>query len=157
MAVIEFSKDVDPATLHEELLNAIPALRPIEVNGGRRAVVFLEHGPGFVRVTFPDDLSASERETISAVVSSHDALAALRARKVRQIKAEAHALLVPTDWLIVRNVENGRPVPQALLDYRAAVRAATDRAEQEIAVLTDVEAVRAYRVEWPPKPEGIVL
>lgn len=52
--------------------------------------------------------------------------------------------------------EAGTTILQAILDYRAAVRQATDRAEAEIAALTDVEAMRAYRVEWPKTPEGLV-
>ena len=75
--------------------------------------------------------------------------------RVEAIKREAHSILAQTDWYVVRHQETGAPIPQAVLDYRAAVRAATDRGEAEIAALTDVEAVRAYRVEWPPKPEGV--
>ena len=75
--------------------------------------------------------------------------------RIEAVKREAHSILAQTDWYIVRHQETGAPIPQAVLDYRAAVRAATDRAEQEIAALDSVEAVRAYWVQWPPKPEGI--
>ena len=75
--------------------------------------------------------------------------------RIEAIKREAHSILAQTDWYIVRHQETGAPIPQAVLDYRAAVRAAADRAEQEIAQLASVEAVRGYRVEWPEKPEGV--
>lgn len=73
----------------------------------------------------------------------------VRAEKIAAIKAEAHRLLLPTDWYVVRQVETGMPMPQEVLAYRQAVRDASDVAEQEIATLQTIEEIRAYQVVWP--------
>ena len=45
-----------------------------------------------------------------------------------QVRQEAARRLGPTDWYVVRAADptSGEPVPQAVLDQRAAVRAACD-------------------------------
>lgn len=76
-------------------------------------------------------------------------LAEVKQDKIEQVKREAYRLLQPTDWMIVRQAETGEDVPLDVLEYRQAVRDATDVAEADIMQLDSVEAVKAYQVEWP--------
>lgn len=72
-----------------------------------------------------------------------------KARRIAEVKADAYALLAPTDWYVIRYQETGDPIPQDVAGYRAAVRAASDAAEAAVQALDNVEAVQAYTVNWP--------
>ena len=57
-----------------------------------------------------------------------------------QQKESAQSLLRPTDWAVVRGVEEpGKPVGLALKNYRAAVRSVSSAREAEIVAVTTVE------------------
>lgn len=71
------------------------------------------------------------------------------AERIAGIKREAHALLQPSDWYVVRQQETGEPVPENVSAYRASVRAAADAAEADVLALTNAEAVLAYQAAWP--------
>ena len=60
---------------------------------------------------------------------------------IAQIKNEAHKLISPTDWYIIRQVETGIPVPAAITTYRNAVRSIT---EQRIALISVVTTEDEY-------------
>lgn len=55
------------------------------------------------------------------------------AATAQDVRAEAAARLRATDWYVVRAADPGdsTPVPQAILDYRAAVRAASNAMEAD--------------------------
>jgi len=59
-----------------------------------------------------------------------------------QQKQTAGTLLAPSDWYIIRYQENGTEVPAAVLEYRAAVRAASGAREAEIAGVSSVEELK---------------
>lgn len=143
---LEFLAVVEPASLLESILAATPHLRG-------RLLLFADEGR--VIVETDAELGEPEVRAIEDAVAMHDALSAYKAKAFDRVKHEAHSLLAPTDWYIIRAQETGKPVPDAVLQWRAAIRAATVRAEAEIAALTDVESVRVYRVQWPEKPEGV--
>jgi hypothetical protein len=76
--------------------------------------------------------------------------AEVRAAKVAAIKAQADALLSPTDWLVIRQAEGGAVAPADTLAYRAAVREASNTAEAAvIAAADDPAAIVAVAAEWP--------
>lgn len=50
------------------------------------------------------------------------ALADAQARLIRDQKLELHLMLGLTDWLIIRREDTGDNIPQAVLDYRSALR-----------------------------------
>lgn len=56
---------------------------------------------------------------------------------ISTIKQQAGGLLAPSDWYVTRQAETGEAVPQAVLDYRAAVRAASGAIESAIANAAD--------------------
>jgi len=62
----------------------------------------------------------------------------LKTQLITEQKQTAGILLAPTDWYIVRQMETTEEVPTAVLDYRAAVRAACGSREAEIASCTSV-------------------
>ena len=49
-------------------------------------------------------------------------LADAKARFIRDQKLELHLMLSLTDWLIIRREDTGDNIPQAVLDYRSALR-----------------------------------
>jgi hypothetical protein len=53
---------------------------------------------------------------------------------VQQIKDEANKRIAASghDWQIIRQISDGTPVPQAILDYAAAVRAASTTLEASL-------------------------
>ncbi|SBW12033.1 hypothetical protein KL86APRO_20410 [uncultured Alphaproteobacteria bacterium] len=76
--------------------------------------------------------------------------AEVRAAKVAAIKAQADALLSPTDWLVIRQAEGGAAAPADTLAYRAAVREASNTAEAAvIAAGDDPAAIVAVAPDWP--------
>jgi hypothetical protein len=79
--------------------------------------------------------------------------AEVRAAKVAAIKAQADALLSPTDWLVIRSAETAAPIPAATVAYRGAVRAASNAAEEAVAAAgDDAAAILAITPEWPELP-----
>jgi hypothetical protein len=74
-----------------------------------------------------------------------------------ETKAKAYTILQPTDWLVVRQVENGSSIPTDWNDWRESIRlesqgkvAAIDACETADALETYVSS-EAYSY-WPPEP-----
>lgn len=64
---------------------------------------------------------------------------------VGQVKSFAGSILSSTDWYIIRSAEPGAaPAPAAVLEHRAAVRAASNAKEAEIEGTADTAALAAY-------------
>lgn len=70
-----------------------------------------------------------------------------------QTKAIAGGLLAPSDWYVTRQAETGEAAPQAVLDYRAAVRAASGTIEAAIDAAADHAAFVAL-FDTPVDAEG---
>lgn len=74
----------------------------------------------------------------------------IRTKAIAAIKAQADALLTPTDWLVIRSAETAAPIPAATVAYRGAVRAASNDAEAAIAAAgDDAAAILAVIPAWP--------
>jgi hypothetical protein len=74
---------------------------------------------------------------------------------VGHVKRNAGAMISQTDWMVTRSAEpNGKPVSQEVLDYRAAIRLASDAKEAAIAATTDTAELAAYitGTEYPVWP-----
>ena len=78
---------------------------------------------------------------------------------VTQTKQTAGSLLAPFDWYIVRETETSKPVPQAVLDYRAAVRVVSDDREVMLNGTTTTNELAAVIIgdfnglfPWPRDP-----
>ena len=67
---------------------------------------------------------------------------------IAQVKQTAAALLIPTDWKIVRFAETGTAVDTATSEYRAAVRAASNANEAAIDECDTVDELAALQLTW---------
>jgi len=77
----------------------------------------------------------------------------LKADAVKTCKQQAAGLLQDSDWYIVRNSETGDAIPQDVLDYRQAVRAASNVIETSIEACTTHDEFMALYVT-PVDEEG---
>ena len=72
---------------------------------------------------------------------------------IAQTKTTAGGLLAPSDWYVTRQAETGEAIPQAVLDYRAAVRAASGTIEAAITAAADHAAFVAL-FDTPTDADG---
>jgi len=75
-------------------------------------------------------------------------LAQCKAMLIAQVKQTAAALLIPTDWKIVRFAETGTAVDTETSEYRAAVRAASNANEAAIDECDTVDELAALQLTW---------
>ena len=73
------------------------------------------------------------------------------------VKTQAAGKLSETDWMVIRAAEGGTPVSAEVTQYRADVRAASNTMEAEIDALEDLDAVKAYELNWPVDPLAPVV
>ena len=70
----------------------------------------------------------------------------LKNQWISRTKETAGSLLKDTDWYVVRKAETSTAVPQAVLDYRASVRAASNSIESAINGCTTLQEFMALFV-----------
>ena len=78
-----------------------------------------------------------------------------------QTRATANGLLRPTDWMIIRQVDNGVPADSAVKSWRESVRLAAGSKVYEIEHTADTPALAAYITgadypAWPSDPNAPV-
>lgn len=76
---------------------------------------------------------------------------------VEAVRLQAHDLLVPTDWVVVREMETGVPSPEPITDYRAAVRTTSAEKVTMIEASDSIEDLQTYLrsdefATWPTPP-----
>ena len=76
-----------------------------------------------------------------------------KSNMIAQVKAAAGSMLAATDWKVVRASEGIKPVDADTLAFRAAIRAASDDFESQIAAATSVDGLAALSFEWPKQAE----
>lgn len=83
-------------------------------------------------------------------------LGGLKTTWAAQTRQAAYTLLLPSDWMIVRKVENATDVPAEWLSYREAVRTTTELAVTDLESKTDIEAFieAVTSVKWPVSPDA---
>ena len=79
-----------------------------------------------------------------------------KATAIAQINNTAYTLLLPSDWMTTRKLENGTEVPQEWLDYREAVRVAAAQGIADVEAATTIEEIEAVVVNWPVSPDAPV-
>lgn len=75
---------------------------------------------------------------------------------VSQTRYTANTLLIPTDWMIIREADNGKAADPAIKSWREEVRLAAGSKVYEIEQTADTEALAAYLTSeqysvWPPQ------
>jgi hypothetical protein len=85
------------------------------------------------------------------VTATAKPLPVLKAKATARVRKHARALLIDTDWLMIRKLETEKSAPQAILDHRASIRAASNDAEQAIDTAADVGAIETIisSIVWP--------
>lgn len=78
---------------------------------------------------------------------------------VQQTRSTAGSLLSPSDWLVIREQDNGSEVPSEWRAWREAVRLAAGSKVDEIEQTTDTAALAAYVTgpeypAWPSDPNA---
>jgi hypothetical protein len=87
------------------------------------------------------------------VTSTPIPLEQLKERETRNAKKTAGAMLIGSDWMVIRSVdEEERPVPIEWAEYREAVRAECNRLEEEITA-ADFEGIQSIEQSWPNDPD----
>ena len=78
-------------------------------------------------------------------------LGTLKVEKVAFVKDQASQRLSMTDWMVIRSVERGVPIPSETTTYRLAVVAECTRLETAINASADVDALIAVMnaQNWP--------
>ena len=75
-----------------------------------------------------------------------------------QINQNAYAILLPSDWMVIKALETSTTVPADWTAYRASVRAAAASAVAAIDAAADVPALQAaVQVTWPNDPNFVAL
>ena len=76
---------------------------------------------------------------------------------VQQTRTTANTLLQPTDWVIIREADNGKVADPVLKTWREEIRLAAGSKKYEIEHTADTEALAAYITgpdypAWPADP-----
>ena len=83
-------------------------------------------------------------------------LAGLKTTWSAQFKQTAYAMLLSSDWMVVRKTEVGTAIPAEWSSYRDMVRATCTMAIGDIEAATDIDAfiAAATSVVWPNSPDS---
>lgn len=81
---------------------------------------------------------------------------------IQQTRTTANTLLQPTDWIIIREADNGKPADPSLKAWREDIRLATGTKVTAIKQTADTPALAAYITgadypTWPGDPYAPVL
>ena len=81
-------------------------------------------------------------------------LVTVQSTSVNTVNNQAYTLLLPSDWMVVRKVENGTPIPDAWNTWRQTIRNEASNAVVQITSATTVDQVAAvFPVPWTPDPD----
>jgi hypothetical protein len=76
-----------------------------------------------------------------------------------QTRTTANTLLFPTDWMIIREVDNGNPCPANMKTWREDIRLSANQKVVDIESTTTTEELAVYVTSsdystWPQQPSG---
>ena len=74
----------------------------------------------------PDDSEEIGREVHAQIIAGAVAQYVATSTSSEQKASESRSYLASTDWYVVRRSETGEPIPQDVMDKRAAARAAVN-------------------------------
>jgi hypothetical protein len=80
-----------------------------------------------------------------------------KASYTSEVKAKAYSILQPTDWLVVRQVENSAEIPTDWNTWREDIRLESQDKVAAIDACEDADALETYVTSeaysfWPPEP-----
>jgi hypothetical protein len=106
-----------------------------------------------VELTFKDKRWYDNRVKDGVVTSTPKDLDGLKEGMTRSVKVSAHNLLGVSDWMVIREADIDTPVAEDWAEHREAVRAESDRQEEQISQAVDVDALAAIVSNWPESPD----
>lgn len=79
----------------------------------------------------------------------------IKSSSVSQVNSTAYSILLPTDWMVVKGIETGTPVPPAWNTWRESIRTTAATAVTAINDATDVAGVEIVmqNLVWPLDPD----
>ena len=136
-----------------------------QLNDGRvvDASTSIEYPKGILRPPgWIASLSASEKKELGitdwtppAYVPPIKTLDEQKKEAIANVKRQAGNALAPSDWMVVRKVEAGTPIPAEWETYRTDVRATANAVETDInSALDEDDIAYAVNVEWPRDPNA---
>ena len=69
----------------------------------------------------------------------------LKADLIAKIKAHVGALLAPSDWMVIRQADGGKAIPEAWATYRSEVRTHGNSLESGVEAFASLDAVRNFQ------------
>jgi hypothetical protein len=78
-----------------------------------------------------------------------------------QTRTTAGTLLAPTDWMVIRQSDNGTEMPASVKELREEIRLATGAKNAAITATTDTDELAAYITgpdypTWPPYADPVL-
>ena len=100
-------------------------------------------------IEVPDPVRADDRFYWDGDINNPKPVEMIRSMLIDQIKQTAYTMLLPTDWMIVRQAETGVTADGGTLAHRAAIRAAHSENLAAINAAQDTPALAALQFTWP--------
>lgn len=69
----------------------------------------------------------------------------LKAELIAKIKANVGALLAPSDWMVIRQADGGKVVPEAWATYRSEVRTHGNSLESGVEAFASLDAIKNFQ------------
>ena len=69
----------------------------------------------------------------------------LKADLIQKIKAHVGALLAPSDWMVIRQADGGKAVPEAWATYRSEVRTHGNSLESGVEAFASLDAIKNFQ------------
>jgi hypothetical protein len=92
-----------------------------------------------------------EGATLTYVNTPKD-LDVVKQSQIAELKQLAYALLLPSDWMVVRSAETGNPLDENWKNYRQEIRDKTAQYAEAIEAADDVDQIAELQYEWPEDP-----
>ena len=81
-------------------------------------------------------------------------LVTVQSTSVNTVNNQAYTILLPSDWMVVRQIEDGTQVPANWNAWRQTIRNEAANATATITAATNVDQVAAvFPVAWTPDPD----
>lgn len=114
------------------------------------ATIFTAEDKAVYNITEVPDPEPFDARFYWAVGNPKD-IAQVREMLIAQVKEHTSNILGQTSWMVERfnDPSSGKPVPQNVLDYRAATRALSNTYEEQINAATSVDDLAVMNLQFP--------
>ncbi len=138
----------------------IPLDTPFEHNGVQYPANWLrlsslEEKTAIGIIEVPDPVRADDRFYWDGDINNPKPVEMVRAMLIEQIKQTAYNMLLPTDWLIVRQAETGVRADSDTLTKRAAIRAAHTQNIAAINAAFSTADLASLELTWPTEDRNV--